>query len=331
MRHPAPARPAPSRSYEEWQAHLASDPFAGWNALRAGQDVPIDPNTPFTGAYRAAEFKGGPRVAVYYWYEDGALLCLVNKKLVDEARALTLWPYAARNAIPYEWYVAVTERGEDWPDIDPTVAEQQRNGIGGNNPPEDEALILAEQIEAAKAGAAEYAKIDNDATLAKAQSLRARLNELSRMADKRREEQKKPHLEAGKAVDAKWQPLVKMAKEAADAIARAMSAFETEKLRKEREAQCKAEEEARRAAEAGTPAPSAPPPPPAPAPVKGAYGRAASVKLVKVAVVTDQDALYRYMRERPEVVELLAKLAQRAVDAGHDVPGVTVDEKRKVA
>lgn len=309
------------------------DEWAGWRALLEGRKIDVDPNTPFTGFYRIRKFKGGPFVPVAYWRDQaGNLVCVIDGKIVSEHVAVEKWTYCCAHPVSHEAYTAVTERGEDWPDIDATVAEQIRAPAPGhNNPPQDEAELLKEQIENAAKGVFDYPKIEDDETLAKAQSLRARLNELSRTADKKRETLKKPHLEEAKKVDSKWMPLVKLAKDAADGLARVMSAFETEKLRKEREAQRKAEEAARKAAEEGKPAPVAPAPAPAQTTVKGAYGRAASVKVVKIATVTDQDKVYAYMRERPEVVELLGKLAQRATDAGHVVPGVSVEEQRKVA
>lgn len=318
--------------------------WAGWQALLAGNLVNTDPNEPFTGFYRTRRIKDGPFVPVAYWRENGKLMCVIDGKVQSEERAIDQWIYCVRNPISHEAYIAVAERGENWPDLDETVANQiNPPAPSHNNAPEDEAVILQEQIEAAAAGASAYSKIQDDETLAKAQSLRARLNELSRTADKSRETLKKPHMEAGKAIDAKWQPLVKMAKETADAIAKAMGAWETEKARRAREEHAKREaeirrqqEEARKADEAGMPAPTPEPLPVTPepvaaAPIKGAYGRAASVKVVKVAIMTDQDKVYAFMRERPEVKELLAKLAQRATDAGHDVPGVSIEEVRKVA
>lgn len=307
------------------------DRYAYWRAALRGEKPEANPDNPQDGYYRMRRHKGGPLVPVAVWFENDRQMCLIDGKLVDENTACERWSYFADKPISHEVYTAVAERGENWPDIDPTVADQQRDGIGGNNPPEDEAIILQEQIEAAAAGANAYAKIEDDETLRKAQTLRSRLLELSRTADKRREDLKRPHIDAGKAVDAKWQPLVKLAKSFADSIAAAMNAWETEKLRREREEQRRVAETLRAAADAGKPAPVAPPPPAAPAPIKGAAGRAASVKLVRVATVTDQDAVYAYMRDRPEVVDLLAKLAQRAVDAGREVPGVTVEEQRKVA
>lgn len=310
-----------------------TDEWAGWRKLLAGEKVDTDPNTPFTGFYRLRKFKGGPFVPVAYWRDgSGNLVCVIDGKIVSENVAVDKWTYCCAHPIPHEAYLAVAERGEDWPDIDATVAEQiKAPAPGHNNPPQDEAELLKEQIESATAGVFAYSKIEDDETLAKAQSLRARLNELSRTADKKRETDKKPHMEEAKKVDSRWMPLVKMAKDAADGLARVMSAFETAKLRKEQEAKRKADEAARKAEAEGKPAPVAPPPAPAPGPVKGAYGRGASVKLIKVATIVDQDKVYAFMRDRPEIKELLGKLAQRAVDAGHDVAGVSVEEQRKVA
>lgn len=309
------------------------DEYAGWRALLRGDKIDVDPNEPFSGFYRTRLAKGGQYVPVAYWREGGNLVCVIDGRAQDEDRAVERWPYCVRSPISHEVYIAFTERGEGWPDMDATVQAQLKPPAPGHNQgPTDDLTTLAEQIEAAAAGVSEYQSIDSDEKQAKAQSLRARLNELAGAADKKREAEKKPHLEAGKAIDTKWKPLVNTAKAAADIVAKAMSAWETVKFNKAK-AQALADARAREKAEAeGRPAPQpAAPPSVAPAPIKGAYGRAASVKLVKVATVENQDAVYAYMRERPEVIECLAKLAQRAVDAGLDVPGVKVSEERKVA
>lgn len=308
------------------------DRYAVWRAMLRGEKPEIHPDDPQDGFYRTRERKGGPMVPVAIWTnEDGALQCVIGGKLVDENTARERWQYIAANPITHEVHTAVAERGEQWPDIDAGVADDIAGAGHNRAPADDDPEFLRDQIERLKEGVKEYAKITSDDQAAKAQTLRARLNELAGKADKTREKLKRPHLEAGKEVDATYQPLVKSAKEGADQIARALSAHETEKYRAEQEARRKAEEEARRAAEAGKPAPVAPPPPPAPAPIKGAAGRAATVKLVRVVTVTDQDAVYAYCRTHPEVVNLLAQLAQRAVDAGRDVPGVSVEEQRRVA
>jgi hypothetical protein len=213
--------------------------------------------------------------------------------------------------------------------------------------------LLRDQIEAAKQGAEAYAEIDSDDMAGKAQSLRARMNELAGNVDKQREELKAPHLKAGKAIDAEWMPLVKEAKGVADWLAKAIGAFrdrqrlERQRLELERqreEAARQREEEqaretARAALEAGRPVviPPAPEPlPPLPPPpddrVKGGYGRAAHVTTVRVVTaITDQDALYQFMRDHPDLRKCLLDLAQRAVKASREPPGVTIEEKAKVS
>jgi len=223
--------------------------------------------------------------------------------------------------------------GKGWSHVKPS------GGIGDNNPPTDEAETMREQIEAAAKGVADYAQIADDETAAKAQSLRSRLLELSGDADKKREAEKKPHLEAGRAVDTKWQPLVKAAKAAADTIRNALSAHETRKANAA-EAARKAEDDRQKAlAEALAKNPQAPVamPQPTPAPIaptttiRGAYGRGAAVKVVKIATVEDYDEATTYFRNDAEYRSVIDKLAQRAVDAGYTVPGVSVSSERKVA
>lgn len=306
--------------------------YTYWQNALKGSFGPVHDSDPQPGFYRRRTRKGGPFVPVAIWEHEGKIVAVQDGKHADAAE---IWTYVCQNPIPEDWYHGKMNDGV-WRDEAPAVAAEAT--MGHNQGPTDEAEILKEQIESASAGVKQYEKIDSDESAAQAQSLRARLNELSGEADKKREDAKKPHLDAGKAIDAKWQPLVKAAKAGADAIRAALSGWETEKYNRQQEERRKAEEAQRKAeekaAKAGKPAP-APPPPPEPAPeatqIKGAYGKAASVKVVKVVTVTDQDAAYKFLRTHPELVSLIAKLAQRGIDAGYDVPGVRIEEQRKVA
>lgn len=307
--------------------------FAALNDVGAiGKSLPVHENEPQPGFYRKRRGKGGPYQPVAIWRNDGNLTAMLGEDIADP---FELWTWVCRQPVTEEAYRAAVA-GDPWHDEAP--------GIGHNAPPADDFATLADQIESAKACVAEFAKIEDDDRQAQAQSARARLNELSREADKKRTAEKAPHLEASKAVDAKWQPLVKAAKTSADQIADAMSAYETAKARKEaeerrqREAEAQAAEDARRAAEAaGMPLePEAvpdvvPEPDPIKTTIKGGYGRAATVKVAKMVKVIDQDKAYQSMKTHPELVKLIAALAQRAVDAGHTIDGVTVEEIRKVA
>ena len=322
--------------------------FDDYKRLLAGEKINFDINEPTSGYFRTRRYKDGPLVPVAIWCDDDGVNVLCDGKPVELEK---VWPHCARNPIPYVTYMARMETGK-WPDIDPVAHDQAENAravTGGNNPPEDPAEILAEQIASARAGTSVYKNIQDDETLAKAQTLRSRLLELHGQADKHREALKRPHLDENTKIDAKWQPIVKSAKAGADELRTEMETFETKKLQKRRAEEAvaaaaqRAHDEAvakaaREAAEAGKPAPAPPPPPPPPppmpmaAPIKGAAGRAASSKpKIKVKSIKDLDALFNYMRLRPEVSDLLMILAQKAIDAGRtDVPGIITEEVAKV-
>lgn len=304
-------------SYDYWQ-----------NALN-GVFGPIHEGQPQPGFYRKRIGRGGPFVPVAIFVHDGALVALVNGGPTDAA---AVWSFVAQYPVTEEVYHAKMA-GEPWPD----ESEHVTASLGHNQGPTDEVEILRGQIDAAKAGVAEYAEIKDDETAAKAQSLRSRLLELSGNADRSREAEKKPFLEGGKAVDAKWQPLIRDAKTAADTLRSTISAHETRKAKAEAAARETAEAAARAAAKAATAKGEPPPPIPRPVPqaapqtaIKGAYGRAAAVKVVKIVSVVDQDAVYGFMKDHKELKELIAKLAQRAVDAGYAVPGTTITEERAI-
>ncbi|MER8532076.1 hypothetical protein NKH61_05385 [Mesorhizobium sp. M1005] len=313
------------------------------NPSEIGKSLKASEDSPQQGYYRT-RYKGKPWEPVAIFYPEGSDQ-LVAYRNGHEARDINeLWVWCLRYPISYDAYKRAVDGG-GWEDDDPTVAAQIAPTPPGHNSGDvSEAEMLRDQIEAARAGAAAYAKITDDAMLTKAQSLRSRLNELAGEADKKREALKRPHFEAGKAIDKEWQPLVKSAKEAADGIRSAMGEWETEKLRRqraaEREAEIirqKAEDDARKAAEAGkpTPKPIAPAPAPVaamPTPIKGTYGKAASVKVkIVVTKVTDPAALFGFLNGHPEMDDCMFKLAQRAIDAGRTVPGIETQEQAKVA
>jgi hypothetical protein len=319
--------------YAFWRAALA-------NPVAIGETLPVHDGDPQPGFYRKRNGNKEPWQAVAIWRHEGRLVAFVNGR---DADAATIWTFVCRNPISEAAYHDAMS-GKPWADQDAVVAEQIAPGAGHNSAGIDEAALLAEQIEAAKKGCAAYAKIADDETLTKAQSLRSRLLELKGQAEKAHKKEKEPHLEAGRAVDKKWLPLAKDAEAAAKSVRDAMDAWETEKLRARREAERQAQIaaevariEALRAAEAGKPAPAPSPPPAAPVetmptPIKGAYGRAASVGVVNVVTgIADQDALYAFLKNHPDLIACMLDLAKRAVAKGLDVPGVEVQERARVA
>ncbi len=215
---------------------MAEDQWAWWrNALATKTVEEIHDGHPQSGFYRNRR-KGQMAQSVAFWIDtkSGKQRCQVNGEDVEEQRAMEIWPYAAKEPIAHEMFKTHAETGK-WPDMDEgalSTLPGQREVIGGNNPPSDPLEILSEQINAARGNISQYASIDSDEKAAAAQSLRARLLELGGDADKKRDAEKRPHLEAGREIDRKWKPLVDLAQNAANAIRDAMRVWEREKDRR---------------------------------------------------------------------------------------------------
>lgn len=307
--------------------------------------LPVSADNPEQGFYKT-RWPGKPWEPVAIWKEGDDWVALRSGKPVDAAE---VWNWCCRYPITTEAYQMALDEGR-WAGDDPTVVEMLGHNIGDT----DDLTTLADQIESAKQGAEAYRDIQSEEEAGKAQSLRARMNELAGQADKIREKLKKPHFEAGKKIDADWMPLVKEAKAVADQLRKFIEAFKTEQLRqlrlleerRRRAEQARLEDEARlreeiRAAEAAgmtpviPPAPEPLPPPPPPitdTTVKGNYGRAANVGTeMIVTAITDQDALYQYLRKNEALKLFMLDLAQKAVRAGQPVPGVEVEERAKIS
>jgi hypothetical protein len=323
-------------TWEWWQLALSGQQVMG------SDDLPIHADKPHTGYYRTK--RKGVMLPVAIWkapHGDGEWVGLIDGEQVNDRAVKNAWSWCCTRPISqaeYDGYIATGQWSDTDEAVKPPVPEVQTTVAPppiGHNAPESEADILKDQIATAKEGVSRYATIADDVTAGKAQSLRARLLELAREADKKREALKRPHFEAGKAVDLEWQPVIKDAKGAADLIARALSQFATERARAAEAERRKAEEERLRAEAAGKPAP--PPyeaPAPAPSIIKGGYGRAAKETVIKVITgVTDWGALtsWAFAQYPLETEQFLRDLAQRTLNRGHTVPGVTIEEQRKVA
>lgn len=316
------------------------------NPAAIGKTVPVHDGDAHQGYYRT-RFKDGPWEPVAIFYPEGSDE-LVAYRAGREVRADDLWTFCCRYPVSYEAYQGAVD-GKGWPDDDATVAEQVKTpepGIGDNSGEVDPIETLKDQIAAALKGMEAYQKISDDKTATKAQSLRNRLNELSGDADKKRDALKRPYLDAERAIDKVWMPLVKSAKAAANTIRDALDAWETEKLQRRRAEERKADE-ARRAAEEASrqqstetalldapkvEAQSQPQTDASDGQIRASYGKAASVTAKMVLdQVTDWQALAAYMCGHPDCQDVLRKLAQRAIDAGRkDIPGITTTEKAQV-
>lgn len=325
-----------------------ANPWAWWQAALAnpkeiGKSLGVHDGDPQQGYYRVRYGKTKPFERVALWHDEDGWNGRRNGK---EINAGDIWTSCCQHPITHAQYLDHEKTGR-WHDDDAVVAGQvaektapspKSAEIGDNSGDVSEAEALKDQIAAALKNAEKYATVGDDETASKAVSMRNRLNELSNEANKIREKEKAPFLEGGKKVDAAWQPLVKGAKEGADKVRDALSAWETKKLQERRKAE--AAEAERQLAESAKSTVDAQQPSLAPeaAPaetagrISGAYGKSASVtaKLV-VKSVTDWKALAVYMSAHAEMQTLLKALAQRALDAGRtEIPGVETEEVASV-
>lgn len=217
-----------------------------------------------------------------------------------------------------------------------------------NNPP-SAAEMFADEIDSLKARIAAFPPI-TEANAGDARDLIGLARKLAKDIDAKRDEEKRPHLEAGRQIDATFKPLKEAAEAAPAPLSKALMDHINEQKRLAAEAAEKArrmaEEEARRAAEladdpilgedvadaaklaqqksevAAASVKTA-------ATVKGSEGfRAAGVRVSYKAKVTDYAALVLHYGHHPDVqaaAEKLANAAIRAAKGSITIPGVIVE------
>lgn len=323
-------------------------------------DLPIHENEPHIGYYRKKTGRGEigwTPVAIIE--KDGELIAVVGPWATGiRVPAVEEWSWCCRYPVLHASYTAVAVNGEEWPDSIKTIittkeVEQTSGGDGrvveaDDNHPDDvddplvtlqdqiEDLVgraLAEAEKAGKPTAATWGpewqtKADRLANYSVA------ISDLGKKVDSAFEVEKRPHLEAGRAVDNRWRPV----KTRRDDAVRKIKALLTPYLQAQRDHEM---EQRRREAEAARI--SAPPsldteaPAAAPEPVKvkaGTMGRSIGLRKRTVAKITDPKAFAAHLlgwAEAPfELTEVLQKIATKLVANGAhkmgEIPGVTAEE-----
>ncbi len=296
-------------------------------------ELPVHPNEYQLGYYRTRR-KGGPwePVAIYP-DEDGQVIGLRNGQPVDDIQDLFLW--SCRNPISYDAYIKAIEGGG---------FDDEPAAIGHNSGETDPFEALKIELAGEAEMAADFLKtpVESQEDADKAGVWAKRLSDLSKRADKERETEKAPHLQACREVDDKWRPLVGDAKDLSAKLKRHIEPYLIEQKRKRDEEARKAREEAERqrqealklqdeerraaALKAAQEAEKAAEAPKASA---GRTGARVSIRVEKRGEIIDQDAFYQAVRERSEVTELLQSLANRAAKSGFDLPGMKIIEIEK--
>jgi len=300
--------------------------FTWWQNALNGVRGEIDADNPRAGFYRSKrKDKSLHGVAIWYDSNSGDLRYQEDGRDVDDLRARERWPHDSRRPISEDVFWHFRDTGL-WKDVDGAA---QAPAVETDAEPN---IAIAKEISDAKASAAKYAKVESDEEMTLAQSLRSKLQELAGTADKARVAEKEPHKTAAEEVDAKWQPMIKVAKAAADGIRKAMQDWNDFKLEQQRKADQEISRRAIEAAQMGAPVTPLPKPnaPPPSVQVSGGGGRAAHVGVKDVVTAIDIDLAFKQFRDVPSVEDLLMSLAQRAIDAGIPVPGATVEKKSNI-
>lgn len=293
---------------------MMPDQYDRWRQRLAGETVPTYPNEPDPGFYRVrSRDKQSWRTIAYWRTEGGALRCRLQGVDITNDRAIEIWPWASAHPIAHEVYQSVMA-GNEWPDLHEAVTRS-------NQAPTDDSLeSLKDRIEDIAREAGKITKIETQDGADQAADLANKLGELQNTADAKRAEEKRPHDDAARAVQARWKPVI----DAADLAKRKIKQVIAHFLAAKEVAERKARQEA---IEAG----ADPEPQQRASTTKaGTRGRSVALRTVKDITIADRAAVLAFFAEGQAMTEFLQAQAQAAVRAGVTVPGVTVTE-RKVA
>lgn len=313
-----------------------TDIWQFWRDALAGKDQEIDANSPQCGFYKKRDGKGGKWLPVMIRFDDaGTLRCRVGND--SGADVYDVWTWCAGNPVSKEDAKAAFDTGS----FPGEVA-----GIGDNSAD----LSLAEQITDFASRALAWLRktgIKDKQTSDIAANYRAELLRMAKVADADREKEKRPLLEASRAVDSKYKPLVEEATSAANELRDGLTKWmreEEARLEAERRAKWEAEKaaaakaweeaEAQRVKQMAedpiaaltSPEPELPDIPSPPEPVKvqagGQRGRKTGFREITKYVVTDYAAALAHAKDHPDVRAAVEKVCAAQAKAGAAVPGV---------
>lgn len=325
-----------------------SDAYAWWRNSLKGDFGPIHDSEPQCGFYRKPKYKGGPFEPVAIWIADlttGLMVALVGDRQVD---AEDVWTFCCRQPVTEEVYRKAVETGQ-WDDEPPAI----ERGIG-DNLPDDPFEALAIEFTAEKELAESFLKtpVTTQEQANKAAVWAKKIAAIAKKATDLHKVEKQPHLDAGRAIDNKWRDLKEEPKALSDQLKAHLNAWLREQDRLEKERQRKLAEEAeakRREAEellakqdiacdnsqaemllseaqekekeaAKTQNANA-----------GRTGAKVALRTFISAKIVDYDKALIALKDHPEMKDLVNRLADRAVKAGHILDGIEkIEEKRAV-
>lgn len=306
------------------------------NPAEIGKSIRLH-HEPHQGYFRTRR-KGGQWEPVAIFFPEGSseLVAYRNGK---EVPADEVWTYCATNPITYEQYQAAID-GKGFADEPPAPAIGDNSG--DTDPFEAIKIELAGEVEQV----ADFMRkaVETQADADRIGIWARRLADLAKRADGEREREKAPHLQAGRDVDDKWRGPIADAKDWAAKAKKHVEPFLIAQKRAEEERAKRAREEAERQRQAARATEDAEERAAAlqaaqeaerTAEVKnasaGRTGARVSIRTEKRAKITDFNACLMALKDRPEIIELVQSLANRAVKSGFPLAGVEVETIEKVA
>lgn len=326
-----------------------SDGFDWWRAAMAGKKPEIHEDRPQNGFFKMRDMKDGPWLpAIIFTGKTGAQVATVgfgqDRKMRDP---LDIWTRCSKTPVSQADCRHAVENGE-WPGDAPTMGHNAAD-VGPLELLQDYIVTAAEWF--AKVGA-----IDNQRRVDQAANYSAELLRLKGDADRERDGQIRPHLEAQREINGTYKPIIEEADSLAKRIKRASDDFlRAEKQRLEAEARKRFEAE-RKAAEAERarieaereakmrvdpiaamtePEPELPIIPQAPEAVKvqagGQRGKKMSLRTYTIYEITDYAAALAWAKDSEDVRAAVEKVCKAAAKSGVTVPGVTISKEERAA
>jgi len=307
---------------------------------------PVHENDPQCGYYRMRRGRGGPWVPVAIWKErpgslapsensensdSGKLVCLVDGVEWDP---FEVWTWVCRYPVPYETYVAVAERGEVWPEDLPDLKkgigfsgsgsssyERDRDFIphevptfGHNSAGVSDAERFMEEIELLWQSANEWLETvqspSSQAEADKAANYAERFGNLENRAEELRTAEKKPVLDLGRSIDAKWKPVISKASDGKVRMKKALEPYLIGELKRQKDLGIDGEP-----------------------PRAGTKGRRIGLRSRMIIKVTSPSDLQTHYKADPRlwadkaISETITKLAEIDLAANKPIPGATLIEE----
>lgn len=320
-----------------------SDPYAYWRNALAGTFGPVHEGDPQNGFYRKKGRDGAPWLPVAIFDHDRAKVGLLNGKPTDAA---AIWTWVCDKPVTeaaYHGFLA----GKGWPDEPPAPVLR--------NVSADPHEALTQEFQGEIELAQEFLRqpITTKDQADQAAIWAKKLATIAKKATDLHKVEKQPSLDEGRKVDDKWRDLKDGAADWGKRLKRHLDAWLLEQQRIEQDRQRAAREEAARkqaeaeaaaravsagdeeaakeaerkaeeaaAAQRDTEARNA---------TAGRTGARVALRTFTFAEVTDFDALLMALKDRPEIVEVVNTLANRAARSGVELPGMSIKEEKRAA